>query len=282
MVASAAGLVAFGHLGWGYRDRAEFFARAAEYIVDGLDRRQRVAYVGAGSHETLRAELAAMPAVAERPDADEIKVATPSEFYALAPGAEVIDPHAALDARVAAVEDAITNGYTGVRGVADATAMARTPQQRAAFARFEFLLDQYMAEQPVSGLCAYDLHRLGHAADELICLHPYTDRRSPQFWLYAQPGTDFAVAGDLDAATDELFTTTMGDIAPLLTGDTVVIDAQNLEFIGHRQLLRLNEAARRWDKQIVMHTDEPVVARLASLLPLANVHMEHPLRPQAA
>ena len=36
VVDSAGGLDPFGHLGWGYRSRPEFLARAAEYIADGL------------------------------------------------------------------------------------------------------------------------------------------------------------------------------------------------------------------------------------------------------
>jgi hypothetical protein len=63
---SAAGSVPFGHLGWGYRDRAEFLRHAAAYIADGLRRNQRVAYVGEASGEALRAELTAMSRIDER------------------------------------------------------------------------------------------------------------------------------------------------------------------------------------------------------------------------
>ncbi|KZS78855.1 hypothetical protein B4U45_13795 [Mycobacterium persicum] len=65
VVASAAGLVPFGHLGWGYSEQAQFRARAAEYIVDGRLQNQWVEYVGARSRDELRSEFAAMPALSE-------------------------------------------------------------------------------------------------------------------------------------------------------------------------------------------------------------------------
>lgn len=49
----------FGHVGWGYRDPAEFMHRAADYLADGLKLDQRVAYVGADDPATTRAALAA-------------------------------------------------------------------------------------------------------------------------------------------------------------------------------------------------------------------------------
>jgi hypothetical protein len=68
VVASASSLVPFGHLGWGYSDRAEFAARAAEYIADGLEQNQSIEYVGEGSRVALAAEFAAMPDIRDRLD----------------------------------------------------------------------------------------------------------------------------------------------------------------------------------------------------------------------
>lgn len=50
----------FGHVGWGFCERAEFLRRAAEYIADGVRQNQRVVYVGEADSEVLLAELAAM------------------------------------------------------------------------------------------------------------------------------------------------------------------------------------------------------------------------------
>lgn len=274
VVASAGGLIPFGHLGWGYRDRAEFRARAAEYILDGLRQNQWIEYVGAGDPDRLRAELATMPEVADRLDADGIGVTPVMEFYTFRPGTDVVDPEAAVTDRAAAVEKATADGYTGYRAVVDCTAVARTSEQRDAFARFEFLVDQKMAVLPVSALCAYDIGRLPDDAAGLICLHPYVDPRAPGFRLYAAPGSHFALAGDLDARSDGAFAATLRRIWPPNGDDTVVVDADGLEFVSHRQLDLLDRLARADDREVVLRTRQPVPARVFSVLEFTNLRLE--------
>jgi anti-anti-sigma regulatory factor len=271
VLTSAAGMIPFGHLGWGYRDRGEFVERAAEYIADGLDQNQWVEYVGARSPEQLRAELAAMPGLVERADAGDIKVTPSVEFYGVPPGTDVVDPQTAVATRCEAVEKAIADGYMGFRVVSDVTALARAPVQRAAFARYEFLIDQKMAVLPCSALCAYDLDKLGPDAAGLICLHPFVGHDAPPFRLYAEPGTGFVLTGELDAASDELFTTTLQRMWPLSADDPFIVDAQNLGFIGHRQLLTFEECARSGGRNIVLRSDQAYLARLVDLLELDHV-----------
>ena len=107
---SAAGSVPFGHLGWGYRDRAEFLRHAAAYIADGLRRNQRVAYVGEASGEALRAELTAMSRIDERLDWGDVEITPATEYYHFHPG-DVIDAEPVVARCVAAAEQAIDDGY---------------------------------------------------------------------------------------------------------------------------------------------------------------------------
>lgn len=100
--------------------------------------------------------------------------------------------------------------------VADATAIARRPQQREALSRFEFLLARAMASRPFSALCAYGSSQIGTGADELICLHPDGGSGGPRFGLYPEPGAAFALAGELDAANDELYLTALRRIWSLI------------------------------------------------------------------
>src|SRR5262245_49512976 len=93
---SAAGLTPFGHLAWGYRDRAEFLSRAAEYIADGLRLNQFIAYAGEGTREALRSELAKMPGIGEYLDSGGIEVTPAEDHYAYLPGTDVIDADEAV------------------------------------------------------------------------------------------------------------------------------------------------------------------------------------------
>jgi anti-anti-sigma regulatory factor len=242
----------------------------------GSRRNQWVEYVGEASREQLRAELTAMPGIADRPGAHDITVTPTKEFYAVPPGSDVVDPQAAVATRVAAVEKAIEDGYTGFRAVSDATAVARTPEQRDAFACFEFLIDQQMTVLPASALCAYDNSQLAEDAAGLVCLHPFVNKGSVMFQLYAEPDEDmaFALTGEVDAASHELFTTTLQRIWPMPPGHTVRIDAQGLEFISHQQLLLLEEQARAHNSNIVLRTNQPIPTRLVDVLDLTDVQVE--------
>ena len=271
VVDSAGGLIPFGHLGWGYRDRSEFLTRAAEYIADGLIQNQWVEYVGVGSRDQLRAELDSIAGLA---DTSDIKVTPAPEFYNVADGGDVVDPGAAVAARVAAVENAIALGYSGFRAVVDVTAMAARPEQRDAFAQFEFLIDQAMATLPVSALCAYDIGRLADEAAGLLCLHPLVGPSAPTFRIYTESDADFALDGEIDAASATTFSTALQRIWPVAGSGELVIDARGLGFISHRELAGLDRLARRDDRAVLLRGCAPVLTRLAELLGLTNIRME--------
>lgn len=273
VVDSAAGLVPFGHLGWAYRDRDEFFLQAGRYVADGLAHGQWVEYVGAGDRDTLRAELTRLPGAAGL-DLDQVATSGLEEFYDFPADSHVIDPDAAVRRRVAATEAALAAGYSGFRAVVDTTAVATTAPQRAAFARFEYLIDQKMAVLPVSALCAVDQRVLGDAAAELACLHPLTSPGAASFRLYTEPAVDAALAGEIDLVGRDAFTAALSRLGPLGLTDTLVLDATGLEFIDHHGLEALDRYAREHGRHLVLRTDREVVSRLAHLLELPRVRVE--------
>lgn len=266
----------FGHLGWGYHNRADFLGRAAEFIAACLRDNQRVAYIADDGHAALRAELSGIPAVAESVASGAIDVIPAADFYVFASGGNVVHAELTLSKYVAAVEQAITDGYRGFAAVVDVTSVARTTEQRAAMAALEYLGDQQIALRPFSALCGYDIGQLGPAAGELICLHPSANKDATNFRLYAEPeaGMTFALAGEIDAAGHQLFATTLERIWPLSRGDTLRIDAQQLQFISHRQMSLLEECARAHNREVVLWTDQPVPTRLVDLLKLTSVRVE--------
>lgn len=270
VVTSAAGLIPFGHLGWGYHDRGEFLHRAAEYIADGLANQQWVEYVGAGTREELRAELASVPGVA---DVNDVRITPAPEFYGVPSGSDIVDPEVAVSTRSAAVQRAIDEGYSGFRAIVDCTSVSQTAQQREAFARFEFLIDQKMAVLPVSALCAYDLGRLPENVSALVCLHPYVNRKAPAFRLYAEPGADFALDGEIDSANEAVLLTALDHIWPLAGAEEIVVDVGGLDFISHRQLLKIDEYARQGDAVMLLRNPQPILSRVAELIDLTNIRL---------
>lgn len=271
-VSLAADRALLPHVGWGFGERGQFRAYAAQYILDGIGHNQWIEFIANESPEQLHTELASMPGLSERVDAGGIGATPVSQFYRIGSGAHVIDPHSAVANYVVAVGKAIHHGYAGVRIVVDATALARTAQHRDALARHEFLIGQTMALLPFASLCAYDTGQLGDdAANELLCLHPHVDGKAPSVRLHAAPGTSFALTGDIDAASNALYTTALQRIWSLSADDPVIIDAQGLEFITHRQLCTLDQHARTDGRHVLLRTDQRIVARLAGLLDLTNI-----------
>ncbi|MFY9807733.1 MAG: MEDS domain-containing protein [Pseudonocardiaceae bacterium] len=275
LVDSARGVVPHGHLCWAYQDRAEFLARALEWISDGIALGQWIEYVGDSSAEMLREELAGLDGMKELLDGAGIGVSSVGDFYRFTAHSDVVDPVAAVATVVAATEKALAAGYTGFRASVDATAMVRTREQRAGFARYEHLLDREMTVASISALCAYDVSELGAAAvAELACLHPLTRTGSTPFQLHADQDIDFALAGDIDLSCGELFATTLERVVPLTCGPERVVDGRAMEFIDHRRLLMLIETAQRAGATVVLHNAPRTAVRMIEVLELDGVHVE--------
>jgi len=272
-VDSAAGVVPFGHMGWGFRNRAEFLTRAGEYIADGLRQHQLVAYVGEATTEQLKAELLSMPQLTGLPGRNEIAVFSAADYYPFVPGTDVLDAEEAVRRYLATAEDAVARGYTGFRAVVDVTSVARTIVQREALTRLEFQVDQQMAVLPFSALCAYNVAELGAAAAEVICLHPFVNAAAVGFQVFADPLTaiSLVLTGELDASNRSAFAATLERIWPTSKGTTLHIDASGLTFIDHRSLMVLDNVARRHRQTAVLHTGALVPARLIELLDLTAV-----------
>ncbi|WP_024441508.1 MULTISPECIES: MEDS domain-containing protein [unclassified Mycobacterium] len=261
----------YGHIGWEYQDHADFLHRAAEYVADGLNLDQRVAYVGADDPATMRAALAAAGLGS---GSREVHVKTVPEHYLFR--GDVVDAERMTERYAAAAVAAVAAGYSGLRLVIDVTPVVRTPAQRDAQAALEFLGDRRISTLPVAAMCGYNVAELGDAAAGLLCLHPAAGPSAVPFQLYAQPAgrNAIALAGTLDAASEPLFLTTLQRVLPLLSQDVLEIDARELEFVGHRQLCLLDRYCAAHGRTALLRSDRAVVHRLVSLLDFANVRIE--------
>jgi hypothetical protein len=275
VVDSARGLAPLSHLGWGYTDRAEFRTSAREYLADGIAAGHRLEYVGNGGVDRLRAELAGFADVDELLGRGDLRVAPVEEVYELAGATGVVDPVGSVAARVAATEAALAAGYAGLRAAVDATALARTDAQRAAYAHYEYLLDQRSRTLPLATICAFDRTQLGHAAvAELVGLHPCIRRGCTAFRLYVEDGVDLALAGEIDIYGIAQLEAMLGQILPLMSGTELVVGGRGLEFIDHRGLLVLDRCAAKRGIRLVLQSEGRGVARVAELIGLEHVRVE--------
>jgi anti-anti-sigma regulatory factor len=263
----------YGHIGWQYQGHEEFLCRAAEYLAVGLKFGQRAVIVGDDEPMRIRAGLAAAGLGIAT---DQVDVKTVPEHFVFQAGGDLVDADRMAERYAAAAIAAVAAGYSGLRIVIDVTPAARTPAQREAQAALEFLGDRRISTLPVAALCGYDVTQLGEAAAGLLCLHPGAGPTSVPFQLYSQPAqrNAIALAGNLDAASEALFGDTLQRILPLLPHDTLDIDARELEFVGHRQLVLLDRYCAAHDRVAVLRSDRPTVQRLFDLIGFDNIHID--------
>lgn len=253
--------------------RAAFVSAALEFLADGLARGLRVLYVAEGDAARLRADLAPLlrlPA-ARRPGAVEVRSA--GGAYGAATGTLDVDAQVQVSADATAA--ALADGFAGFRAAADSTALAGTPGQLDAFARYEHRVDRLMTRVPFSGLCGFRRDALDdHTLAQLACLHPEGGAEHAPFRLHATTSARAALSGELDVSTVGLFATALDRAGLHDAGPDVVIDATTLRFADHRNLLLLERLGHEHDRAVVLRSDRRVLHRLVTALEMTRVRVE--------
>ncbi|MGM1065683.1 MEDS domain-containing protein [Saccharothrix sp. Mg75] len=257
-----------------YEQRDEFDVRAREFLLAGLAAGERALYIAPDAPDVLVERVRATDALAEGLRRDAVRVASLEATYT---AAAVVDPRTQVETYAAATEEALADGFTGLRVAADATSLVRTPAQLDAFARYEHLVDRYMATHPMSAMCAYDRAELGDdAIAQLACLHPEAGDGTSPFHLHAHApaGAGAVLEGELDLESHELWPLALERADVPLDGGEVVIDATDLEFIDHRGLLALADHAERRGATVVLRTRLFHAAHLLRALDVRGVRVE--------
>ncbi|MBB2936056.1 anti-anti-sigma regulatory factor [Amycolatopsis bartoniae] len=267
---SGRGFGVHDHVCWSYDDHADFLARAVEFLTEGLHLGLRTAFVAPGAADELRAQLSRAEPLARALADGALTVESLDGVYG---PDEVVDPETQVAAYAAATEAALAQGFRGYRVAAEATALVRTPRQLEQFTRYEHRVDRYMVTHPFSALCAYRRDELDPSAvAQLAGLHPAASPDATPFRLHAGSDGTLTLAGELDFSSAETFPLVLERAG--LPGGRVVIDGHDLEFVDHRSLWALADAAARRDATVVLRTGHPGVERLLGLLDVPRVTVE--------
>jgi anti-anti-sigma regulatory factor len=260
------------HPCWVYDDAAGFQAAARDFLARGLDSGERVLFIGPGTETDLLAQMGDITGFSTSVENGAAKVIPLSGAYS----GGTVDPQGQVQTYAAATDEAIAQGYAGLRVAADVTSYVRTPSQVDNFARYEHLIGRYMAENPFSGMCGYSRQELPESTiAELECLHPGGNSSLAGFRLYpVSANGEVALTGELDFASRELLAKALehADLKPV--DGELRIDGAELRFIDHRAILRLSAYAQERDAKAVLRCDLPVVSRLAELVGAANLRVE--------
>jgi hypothetical protein len=261
-VDTVGGLGRHDHVCWVFDAPGEFRSPARRFLADGLAGGQRVLFIADSARQTDLDDVEGF-AVARATGAAQVQ---DLRIYG---SSWQLDPSAQVRAYARATEQALAEGYTGLRVAAEATPLVRTAAGRAAFARYEHLVDAYMTRHPFSALCGYDRGELGQdAVAELACMHPLARRSSTALRVFAagEPGIAAALAGEVDMTGHEQLRVALGRTDLAVVDGEVTIDARDLDFIDHRGLIQIVEHVRGRGAATVLEVGARSVVR-----PLSDV-----------
>lgn len=264
------GLGRHDHVCWVFESPGEFRSVAQRFLADGLSDGQRVIFIG-DSAQGFDLDSVEVFAAARASGAAQVQ-----DIGAYGAGAAV-DPAGQVRSYAQATEQALLDGYTGLRVAADVTSMVGTVDARTAFARYEHLIDVYMTHHPFAAMCGYRRDVLGAAAvAELAGMHPLVRQGSTALRLFAadEPGVAAVLAGQVDMTGHAQLRHAL-DGADLASHDgAITIDARDLDFIDHRGLIQLVEHIRgRQARAVLQVRPRSVVPQLANLLELPDLQM---------
>lgn len=272
VVPTVLGLGLNDHICLTYADPGDFRQRMLEFLTDGVALGQRIQYAGSVSTEELRSDLNGLD------DLDGLikRGAAHLVSTAASTGSRVGPDARDRVARYAAsTNEALAAGFTGLRGVAERTALILTEKDRVICAQTEYLTDQFMTANPLSSMCAYRLDK-GNAepAAEMACMHPLVRDELAPFRLYARGGGILALAGEIDYACADLFDKALQRVLMLPGLRELAVDASELTFIDHRGLLALDRHAGALGVTVVLRGLSSTAVHVAELLGLSAVRVE--------
>jgi hypothetical protein len=258
------------HSCWSYDGRRELEACARAYLGAGLAAGERVWYAAADGPGEMSDWLA--EAARARPGA--VRFVPLGTAY---PADALVEPETQVAEYAEATAEALAAGYSGLRVIADATPLVRTAAQFNAFARYETLVERYIADAPMRAVCGYDRTALGdRPVAELACLHSGSNVAEARFSLRAGPpgGPAAVLDGELDLTADEIFPAALAHVRPRPTDGRIVIDARELRFFDHRALLHLDRYAADSAAVVVLRTPMRTAGLLLELVEPAFVQVE--------
>ena len=239
-VTSAAGLGIHSHGCWLYGDEEEFRARATQFLADGLDHDQRLLYVGAGTIRKLRNDLSDLPELDLLLGDGGLRIMPLEGVYELGVG---IDPLAQLAMYSAATQTALMDGYSGLRVLADVTALVLDPALWRAHTHWEAVGDRFIARNPMSALCCYDRRQLpDEILRDLACVHRSSNGPpAVQFRLFA--GREgLSLAGEVDSFNADSLRRLLTAAAPV--EGPLVLELDELTFIDQHGVTAIADVAR--------------------------------------
>ena len=194
-VRTPVGLERADHVCWTYRDPREFLDVALGYVADGLMLGERVLCVVDQDVREALLRLDPSHLSIAGTSGPALTLSTVDEAYDLSSPRTPAQQLAFYDAAAA---QALADGYTGLRVLAEGTALVTERSRWSTQLRWEMAADKYLStREGPTALCAYRSDLLApEILDDLSCVHPLvrSPGRQDSFRLFFDAGRP-AIAG---------------------------------------------------------------------------------------
>jgi anti-anti-sigma regulatory factor len=255
------------HLCCVHGDPWDYRPRLSEFFREGLERGLRVAYLGQGNAGELREHLGRLVDVDPLLTRDAVRVISFEEVYG--PG-ELVVPAEVIERYAAETQEALDDGFQGLRISADVTDLVRAPEQQDAFARCEFLLERYSSRHPLSAMCEYRLE-LGDAVTQFACMHAAVPAGLTPFQVFACDDGAVGLLGEFDQACQVAFDGALQRIQLAPNDSGLVFDMSAVRFMDHHALLSLDSFAEACPVPVFVRSMPPIVRQVARALGLEHL-----------
>ncbi len=137
-----------GHFSWVFDGRGGFEGGATSFLAAGAARGERVMFVC----DDPKPELWPQPLIEQ----GKLVVASTSEIYG---AARIVAAKSQREIFTSALADALSEGHTGIRLATDCTSLIEGRERLEAWIKWEHEADEFISENPVTGMCAFDASR---------------------------------------------------------------------------------------------------------------------------
>jgi anti-anti-sigma regulatory factor len=258
-----------GHVCCLHHHAGEYHHRLAAFFTEGLCEGLRVAYAGSEGAEAARADLADVEDLERLLAEGAVRILSLQDLY----GTGAVDPERVVATYAAATEEALADGFRGLRVSADLTELVRLPAQQDAFARSEFLITRYMAAHPLSGLCGFDLDLGSDTVAEFASLHGAELSEQVAFQIFGCADGALGLAGQFDPVGVATLARMLTRLRTEADTGALVVDLAGVEYVDHRLLRALSRHARTNGVALSLRSVPPFAMRLIGLLPASYLRL---------
>jgi len=259
------------HLCWVYDEDDETFDRAVRrFLAGGLERRERGLVIGNRVIDSIGTQADGFGDAAALAADGALRTLTTAEAYEAA-GSFV--PGAQRTFYDDATREALADGYTGLRVVAEVSPLAEDSTSRASLVEWEHVADEFIAQESgFTAMCAYSSRLSPEALTDVASVHPlvHAPAAAPPFQVFFD-GPRVALSGSVDTFSADRLARVLGS-SPVVGG--VVLDLADVDFVD----VAATRVIARWGRDLAdrgqpleVHGASPLVRRMWRVLGLADL-----------